>query len=260
MPEYLKVDGHDLYCYEWENEGEAVVLLHGGLSQTAHWASQIVPDLEDYHVFAYDRSSHGFTSYRQESINFKYQVREAIAYLETVVKEPAHIIGWSDGGIIGLFIAIQRPDLVKSLVAIGANYHFKGTVETFEMGPISDEDRAEYAIYSSDTPETMDRIYEHFKQMWLSEPDIPVADLQKIQCPVLVMAGDDDVIRHQHTIDLFEALPLGQLAIVPGTSHILPKEKPGLVNLIITEFLEDLSYPVTKMPMRRTNPVNTQPE
>ena len=186
MPEYLKVDGHDLYCYEWDNDGEAVVLLHGGLSQTAHWASQIVPALEDYHVFAYDRSSHGFTSYRQESINFNYQVREAIAYLETVVKEPVHIIGWSDGGIIGLLIAIQRPDLVKSLVAIGANYHFKGTVETFEMGPISDEDRAEYAIYSPDSPETMDRIYEHFKQMWRSEPDIPVADLQKIQCPVPV--------------------------------------------------------------------------
>ena len=96
--------------------------------------------------------------------------------------------------------------------------------------------------------------------MWRSEPDIPVSDLQKIQCPVLVMAGDDDVIRHQHTVDLFEVLPLGQLAIVPGTSHILPKEKPGLVNLIITEFLEDLSYPVTRMPIRRTNPVSNQPE
>jgi len=260
MPEYLKVDGHDLYCYEWENDGEAVVLLHGGLSQTAHWAANIVPALEDYHVFAYDRSSHGFTAYREESINFKFQVREAIAYLENVVKEPVHIVGWSDGGIIGLFIAIQRPDLVKSLVAIGANYHFKGTVDSFEMGPISDEDRAEYAIYSPDSPATMDRIYDHFKMMWQSEPDIPVSELQKIQCPVLVMAGDDDVIRHQHTIDLFEALPLGQLAIVPGTSHILPKEKPGLVNLIITEFLEDLSYPITRMPIRRTNPISNLPE
>ena len=87
-----------------------------------------------------------------------------------------------------------------------------------------------------------------------------MSDLQKIECPVLVMAGDDDVIRHAHTIELFEALPLGQLAIVPGTSHILPKEKAGLVNLIITEFLEDLSYPITKMPIRRTNPISNQPE
>jgi pimeloyl-ACP methyl ester carboxylesterase len=260
MSEYLKVDGHDLYCYEWENEGEAVVLLHGGMSQTAHWASNIVPALEDYHVFAYDRSSHGFTSYREESINFKYQLREAIAYLENVVKEPAHIVGWSDGGIIGLMVAIQRPDLVKSLVAIGANFHYDGTLGDFEIGEISAEDRAEYAIYSPDPVEMQDVIYQRFMKMWPSEPDISMEEIKKIQCPVLVMAGDDDVIRHAHTIELFEALPLGQLAIVPGTSHILPKEKPGLVNLIITEFLEDLSYPITRMPMRRTNPVSNQPE
>ena len=225
MERYLTVDGHQVYSYEWDNNGEAVVLLHGGLSQTAHWADQIVPSLDGYHVFGYDRSSHGLTSYREESINFKYQVREAIAYLETVVKEPAHIVGWSDG-----------------------------TVPEFEMNPISDEDRAEFAGYSPDTPETLDRIHAHFHQMWKSEPDIPLSDIAKIQCPVLVMAGDDDVIQHEHTLELFRALPLGQLAIVPGTSHILPKEKPGLVNLLITEFLEDLSYPITKMPFRRTNP------
>jgi pimeloyl-ACP methyl ester carboxylesterase len=97
-------------------------------------------------------------------------------------------------------------------------------------------------------------------KMWPSEPEIPMEEIKKIQCPVLVMAGDDDVISHAHTVQLYEALPLGQLAIVPGTSHILPKEKPGLVNLIITEFLEDLSYPITRMPMRRTNPVSIQPE
>jgi pimeloyl-ACP methyl ester carboxylesterase len=260
MPEYLKVDGHDLYCYEWDNDGEAVVLLHGGMSQTAHWAANIVPDLEDYHVFAYDRSSHGFTAYREESINFKYQLREAIAYLETVVKEPAHIVGWSDGGIIGMMIAIERPELVKSLVLIGANFHYNGTLGDFEIGEISPEDRAEYAIYSPDSPETQDVIYQRFMKMWPSEPDIALEEIKKIQCPVLVMAGDDDVISHAHTVELFEALPLGQLAIVPGTSHILPKEKPGLVNLLITEFLEDLSYPITRMPMRRTNPISNLPE
>ena len=257
MPQYRNVDGHQVYTYEWDNDGEAVVLLHGGLSQTAHWADQIVPSLDEYHVYAYDRSSHGFTSFRDESINFRYQVREAIAYLETVVKEPAHIVGWSDGGIIGLFLAIQRPDLVKSLVAIAANFHYTGTVPSFVMNPISDEDRAEFASYSPDTPETLDRIHEHFHQMWKSEPDIPLSEIEKIQCPVLVMAGDDDVIQHEHTLELFRTLPLGQLAIVPGVSHILPIEKPGLVNLLITEFLEDLSYPITKMPIRRKNPGTT---
>jgi len=90
--------------------------------------------------------------------------------------------------------------------------------------------------------------------IWRSEPALEKADLLNIQCPVLVMAGDDDVIAHTHTIELFENIPLGQLAILPGTSHQFIKEKPALAQLLMREFLEDLSYPVTKMPIRRKNP------
>ena len=68
------------------------------------------------------------------------------------------------------------------------------------------------------------------------------------------MAGDDDVIAHSHTIELFESIPLGQLAVVPGTSHGFVKEKPAITQVLIQDFLEDLSYPVTKMPIRRANP------
>jgi pimeloyl-ACP methyl ester carboxylesterase len=87
-----------------------------------------------------------------------------------------------------------------------------------------------------------------------TEPDLTPKDLAKIQCPVLVMAGDDDVIKHTHTVELYESIPLGQLAIVPATSHKFIKERPALAQLLMREFLEDLSYPVTRMPMRRTNP------
>jgi pimeloyl-ACP methyl ester carboxylesterase len=91
-------------------------------------------------------------------------------------------------------------------------------------------------------------------KIWKSEPTLTITDLATIQCPVLVMAGDDDVIAHAHTIELYENIPLGQLAIIPGTSHQLIKEKPAIAQLLIQEFLEDLSYPVTKMPIRRINP------
>ena len=91
--------------------------------------------------------------------------------------------------------------------------------------------------------------------IWKVEPKIAPESLAKIECPVLVMAGDDDVVRHDHTIDLFERLPLAQLAIVPGTSHGLVKEKPALVQALIENFLGDLSYPITRMPIKRINPV-----
>jgi pimeloyl-ACP methyl ester carboxylesterase len=90
--------------------------------------------------------------------------------------------------------------------------------------------------------------------IWKVEPKISADSLAKIQCPVLVMAGDDDVVRHEHTIDLFERIPLGQLAIVPGTSHGLVKEKPAIVQALIEGFLSDLSYPITRMPIKRSNP------
>ena len=258
MAQYLDVDGHQVYTYEWDNNGEAVLLLHGGLSQTSHWDEQLLPAIEDgFHPFAYDRTAHGFTGDREGSLHFDYQVREAIFFLEEIVREPAHLIGYSDGGIIALLVAIQRPELVRSIVTLGANFHHSGTLPLPDFdGAVSADDQDEYNRTSPDAPETLAIKIKKMIAIWRSEPNLEKSDLAKIQCPVLVMAGDDDVIAHNHTIELFENIPLGQLAIIPGTSHQFIKEKPAMAQLLIREFLEDLSYPITKMPMRRTNPAN----
>ena len=255
MAQYLDVAGHQLYCYEWENNGEAVLMLHGGLSQTSHWDSQVLPAIEDdFHPFAYDRTAHGFSSDHEGSLHFDYQTNEAITYLENIVKGPAHLIGYSDGGIIALMVAIQRPELVKSIITLGANFHHNGTLPLPDFdGLVSPEDQEEYERTSPDAPHTLAEKIARMTAIWRSEPNLSTNDLAKIQCPVLVMAGDDDVIAHNHTIELFESIPLGQLAIIPGTSHQLIKEKPTIAQLLMREFLEDLSYPQTRMPMRRTN-------
>jgi len=254
MPEYINLRGHQIYNYEWDNQGEAMVLLHGGLSKTASWDYLMVPALEDeFHVFAYDRTAHGFTGDQTGSLHFEFQAKEAIAYLEDVVKEPAHLIGYSDGGIIALMVAIARPELVKSIVAIGANFHYSAPLSDFTEAKVSEEDQAEYNLISPDAPHTLLEKTIRMNQIWKTEPDIALSDIATIQCPVLVLAGDDDVIKHEHTIALYEALPLGQLAIIPGTSHGVVKEKPALMLAVITQFLEDLSYPDTRQPIRRTN-------
>ena len=254
MPAFVDLRGHQIYNYEWDREAEALVLLHGGLSKTSSWDYLMVPPLEDeFHIFAYDRTGHGFTGDRAGSLHFEFQAQEAIAYLEDVVKEPAHLIGYSDGGIIALMVAIARPDLVKSIVAIGANFHYSAPLSDFAEAFISEEDQAEYNLISPDAPHTLLEKTLRMHQIWKTEPDIAISDLASIQCPVLVMAGDDDVIKHEHTIALYEALPLGQLAILPGTSHGLVKEKPALMMAIITQFLEDLTYPITRQPIRRIN-------
>ena len=258
VPEYINVRGHNLYSYEWENDGEAVLLLHGGLSKTSSWDYIMVPPLEDqFHLFAYDRTAHGFTGDQKGSLHFDFQTNEAIAFLEEVVKEPAHIIGWSDGANIALMVAIARPDLVKSIVAIGANFHHSGVMQAFDNPEISQEDQAEYNLISPDAPHTLLEKTIRMHEIWKCEPVLTLDEIATIQCPVLVLVGDDDVINHAHTVALYEALPLGQLAIIPGTSHAVVKEKPDLMNAVIAQFLEDLNYPETRMPVRRTS---NQPE
>ncbi len=261
MPEYLNLRGHEIYSYEWDNDGEAVVLFHGGLSKTSSLDYLVVPALEeDFHVYGYDRTAHGFTADQPGSLHFDFQTEEAIAYLEDVVKAPAHLVGYSDGAIIALMVAITRPDLVKSVVSIGGNFHFSGV--KFDMGEpsVSDEDLAEYTLISPDLPNTLLEKVKRMFEIWKNEPNISIADLAKIQCPVLIVSGDDDVVTLAHTQELYEAIALGQLAIIPGTSHELVKEKTNLFNMIMLQFLQDLSYPITFAPVKRINPVSNLPE
>ena len=250
---YIDLRGHQVHSYEWDNKGEALLLMHGGLSQTSHWDYTVLPAIEDnFHIFGYDRTGHGYTGDQEGSMHFDFQYKEAVAYLEDVVKEPAHLIGHSDGAIISLMVALHRPDLVRSVILFGGLFHFSGTLPMPEFdGNIAQSDRDEYAATSPDAPETLEAKIRKMFSIWYSEPTYTVADVAKIQCPALVLVGDDDVISHHHTIEMFEALPQGQLAVIPGTSHQANKEKPEIFQMFIREFLKDLSYPQTKMPMRR---------
>lgn len=253
MGQYIDLRGHQIHSCEWPNNGEALVLLHGGLSQTSHFDYTVLPAVEDrFHVYGYDRTGHGYTADREGSFHFEFQYEEAVAYLEDVVKEPAHLIGFSDGAIISLMVAMRRPDLVKSVVAFGGNFHYSGTLPMPEWdGYISLEDRTEYAATSPDAPETLDAKIAKMFSIWKSEPEFTVADIEQIKCPVLVLVGDDDVIDHRHSVLMYESIPQGRLAVIPGTSHQANKEKPELFQTLIREFLSDLSYPQTKMPFRR---------
>mgnify|MGYP000381945334 CR=1 FL=1 len=254
---YLEIAGYPLWSYEWAHHGEPVLLLHGGLSDTDSYAEVMVSPLQNsFHLFAYDRAGHGHSADQPGSFYFNFQRDEAIAFITSIIKKPVHLVGYSDGANIALMVAIARPDLVKSVVSIAANFNPAGLVElpVFDPASISAEDRAEYAEMSPDAPETLDLKVAKMHEIWKVEPNIEISELSRINCPVLVMAGDDDVVKHSHSVELYEALPLGQLSIVPGTSHGLVKEKPVVVTEIIRSFLTDQSYPNTRQPIRRINP------
>lgn len=242
---YIDLRGHQLWSNEFPNNGEPLLSLHGGLSASHRWDWTILPAVEhDHHLFSYDRTAHGCTGIRPGYYHFEFQTDEAIAYIEDVIKEPTHMLGHSDGAIISLMAAIKRPDLVKSIVSIGGNYHWDAgfPTDTFDGDIIiSDEDAAEFADLSPDGPSAQLGIIKRAMDIWKTEPNLTTADLAKIQCPVLVMAGQDEPFSNHHTVDLYEALSDATLAIVPGASHSVTKDKPELALAIIRDFYRGLS-------------------
>jgi len=245
---YIDLRGHQTWSVEYANNGETLLMLHGGLSSTESFEWQVLPAIENrFHVYGYDRTAHGRTGVRDGYYHFDFQRDEAIAYIEDVIGQPTHLLGHSDGGIIALLVAIARPDLVLSIVASGANYSWDcGLTLILDEGAIeiNEEKRAKFLERSPDGPEWQEKIIRKAHQVWASEPNISLTELGTITCPVLVINGDDDVFDPRHGVELYEALPNAQLAIVPGTTHAVLKEKNDLALAIIKDFYE---HPVRAM-------------
>jgi pimeloyl-ACP methyl ester carboxylesterase len=254
MGEYVDINGHPTWVEQRGSGTETVVLLHGGLSNSDLLLDTIGGGVaERYRVVAFDRRGHGRSADTEAPFHYDDMAAETIAVLEQVVGGRAHLVGWSDGGIIALLVGMNRPDLVGRLVPIGANYHYDG------LGPLPmDPDSPLVAMIAQGYAERSPDGGDHFPEvlaksmtMFETEPTLTTADLARITMPVLVLVGDDEAVRLDHTCSLYQALPAGQLAIVPAATHAVPLEKPVDVTRLIVDFLAAVDPPQTFMPIRR---------
>jgi pimeloyl-ACP methyl ester carboxylesterase len=237
--------------------GDAVVLLHGGLVGGSTWDRQLPALVQRWRVLVPDRRGHGRTPDVDGPFTYEAMAADTAAFLAAVgIDGPVHLVGWSDGANVALQLAFDRPELVRSAVAIGVNVRpeglhpaFVATMEEDLAGPEGEALGARYATESPDGREHWPVVVAKTIAMWRTGPSLSWADCARITCPVLVLAGDDDCITYEHTTGLFEALPHGQLAVVPGTSHLVQREKPALVNELVTTFLDDPT-PRRRLPLR----------
>jgi pimeloyl-ACP methyl ester carboxylesterase len=151
-----------------------------------------------------------------------------------------HVIGFSDGAIIGLLLASQHPSRVRSLVSISANLHPDCFVADDEAGPDArpdaDRERADYLALSPDGPGHVDEVLAKLGTMWTTQPQIQPASLAAITAPTLVLAADRDVIALDHTLEIVRNIPDARLAVLPG-SHLLVGEHPTLVADVVQVFI-----------------------
>ncbi|HEY1485799.1 MAG TPA: alpha/beta hydrolase [Micromonosporaceae bacterium] len=240
MGDYLDLGGQQIY-YEEYGAGEPLFLLHGGFVGAECWAAQVPELAKSYHVFVPERRGHGHTADVPGPYTTEIFAAETAAVIEALVGGPAHVIGWSDGAYIAAHLGLYRPDLVNRLVLIGMCYSSDGETEAVRAmmhdPNIADWFREEYAATSPDGPDHFDVVFEKVMALWRNPLELPLTEFAGLAAPTLVLQGDDDGVRLDYSAALAGTIPDAQLAVIPGTGHGAPMQKPGLVNRMILDFL-----------------------
>jgi pimeloyl-ACP methyl ester carboxylesterase len=232
--------------YVVDGAGPALVLLHGGLSTRDDFDAQLPELTARYRVWRPDRRGHGTTPDASGPITYDNMADDTIEFLEQVVDERAHLIGYSDGAMVGLLVALRRPELVRKLVLMGLYVNRDGEVEWFgryvrgaTAAAVPGSIRRAYNERSPDGPEHFDEVADKVLHLWRTEPNLPVDALRELTVPTLLLQGDDDIVTLEHGVAMARAIPNAQLAVVPGASHTVPYEKPALVAQLLVDFLAD---------------------
>jgi pimeloyl-ACP methyl ester carboxylesterase len=240
---YIDVAGMQVW-HEVTGDGDPLVLLHGGFASASSFYGQTpVLAAAGYRVHVPERRAHGHTADVEGPITYSLMADDTIAYLETAVRAPAHLIGWSDGAVVALLVAQRRPELVSRMVLIGQYYNSSGKIEN----PLTDELlkldadvtgflRQMYAAESPDGADHFPVVHAKMVRMFRTEPELDLESLRGVQAPTLVLQGDRDEVTVEHSKAVADTLGNGRLAVVPGT-HMLPLESPDVVNALLVSFL-----------------------
>jgi len=229
--------------YEIHGDGTPLILLHGGLGNADYWEKQI-PDLSrQYKVIAVDSRGHGRSTFSEQRISFALMASDVVALMDYLSIEKAHILGWSDGGVIGLDLAINHPDRLNKVVAYGANYNPSGVRsdvgESEKINDYIEKATKDYQTLSPD-PTRWDAFLENIGQMWASEPDFTAEQLGSITVPILILDGDnDEFVNTEHTKDMAGLIPTAKLTLIADTGHFAVFEKPEEFNKIVLKFLAE---------------------
>jgi pimeloyl-ACP methyl ester carboxylesterase len=239
--------------YDQHGEGNPLVLLHGGLVDARWFEPNLAPLAENFHVYTPERRGHGHTPDVEGPITYQLMADDTIAFLDQIVGGPADLVGHSDGAFIALLVAIQRPDLVNRLVMISGGFDKSGEAVpdmAFDVDEVVQFLGPAYGEVSPDGQDHFPEVVAKIGELMKNEPHLDRAELTKVRHRSLVMFSDDDLTTLAHAVDMYDALPNAELAVVPGTSHFLTQEKPHLVNALLSDFLTREPVP-TVAPIRR---------
>ena len=236
---YAEINGANIY-YEEYGKGEPLILIHGNSADLKTMGNQIDYFKTKFRVIAADSRGHGKSELKTDSLTY-IQIADDLAKLADHLKlDSYNIIGWSDGGIVGLLMGIRHQNRIDKIVAMGANLRPDTTaIYNWALNRWNERElHVNAMIETGDTSENWSLIKQR-RNMVLYQPYISHSDLQRIQCPVLIIAGDQDIIREEHSVEIFQNIPNAHLCIMPGETHFTPASNPLYFNTIAERFITE---------------------
>jgi len=227
-------DGVKLY-YEVYGAGEPLLVVHGNGGSIADLGAQIAHFRKRYKVIAMDSRDQGKSGDSLDPLTYEKMTDDLAALLDHLNAGPVNVLGWSDGGIEALLLGIRHPAKVKKIVAMAANLNPTDAALSPEALATIKSMTDAIPADTRDTPQGRREL--KVTSMMLNEPNIDLKALEAITAPTLILAADHDVIRDEHTVDIFHHIPNGQLAIFPNATHMIPFDDPATFNATVERFL-----------------------
>lgn len=229
---YVEIRGFKMY-YETYGNGSPLLMIHGNGRSINDFTYQIPYFAKHYKVIVADSRGHGKSIDPGDSLSYEMMADDYNTLLDSLHVDSCYVLGWSDGGINGLLLAIRHPEKVKKLAVTGANlWPDSSAVDVWVY---------QYAVTLVDsirslpqTPKTKN----DYKVAYLlaNEPHITIEQVHSIHCPTLIMGGDHEVIRTKHTMLIAESIPNSYLCIVPNSGHSIPIFYHDLFNKMVNDF------------------------
>ena len=238
---WAPVDGVRIWYAEFgEPGGEPVLLLHGGLANSNYWGNQVRALMTHHRVIVMDSRGHGRSTRDAQPFGYDLMAKDVVGLLDYLKVKRVALVGWSDGAIIGLDVAMHHPERLSKLFAFAANYDTAGVADV-DKSPIFTQFEAraghEYAALSA-TPHDYGAFLKAITQMWAHEPNWKKSDLARITVPTWIVDADhDEAITPDQPRTMADWIPNAGLLIEPDVSHFAFIQDPDQFTRDVEHFL-----------------------
>jgi pimeloyl-ACP methyl ester carboxylesterase len=232
---YFQNRGFKMY-YEVYGQGEPLLIIHGNGGSIANFRYQIPYFSKNYQVILADSRAQGKSIDNSDSLSYEMMADDLSALLDHLHKDSCYVIGWSDGGVDGLLLAIRHPEKVKKMAITGTNLTPDPIVS---MDSWAVEFIQQYSDSLKKLPKTeINKNNLKLADLMLFQPHISHEQLHQITCPTLVIGGDQDVIVPRHTVEIAENIKKSNLWILPNSGHSTPINYKDIFNKTIHTFFK----------------------